>query len=182
MSHMHLHKYCTHLVLKTMLRKLTRSSTMSSLSSSLSHASPCPSLSKSSWPELGRVGQLSCKDHQRFLSHTCFINHVKDPQKPSDDKSFLYSWRARILCFRYCFFLGFLLRHGDVLQIAVLVFLRGLSWHNQAIIHHRRRMMSLFRLCPVLFYKLRRLKDIKYTIPKGITHGKHSAKSKHSFI
>jgi len=38
---------------------LTLSSSTPSLSSSSSQASPLPSLSKSSWPELGRRGQLS---------------------------------------------------------------------------------------------------------------------------
>ena len=45
---------------------LTLSSRIPSLSSSLSQASPCPSLSKSSCPEFGRLGQLSCVHGYRF--------------------------------------------------------------------------------------------------------------------
>lgn len=51
--------------------RLTLSSTMSSLSSSGSQASPCPSLSRSSCPEFGSVGQLSCSQscHSLKQSH-----------------------------------------------------------------------------------------------------------------
>lgn len=45
----------------------TVSSGIPSLSSSLSQASPWPSLSKSSWPELGRLGQLSWNHNTTFV-------------------------------------------------------------------------------------------------------------------
>lgn len=52
---------------------LTFSSLTPSLSSSSSQASPTPSLSKSSWPELGSCGQLSYNDKRH--------NHIKTFRK-----------------------------------------------------------------------------------------------------
>lgn len=46
---------------------LTLSSMMSSLSSSGSQASPCPSMSRSSCPEFGSMGQLSCSQSELSL-------------------------------------------------------------------------------------------------------------------
>lgn len=46
---------------------LTLSSVMPSLSSSGSQASPCPSASRSSCPEFGSMGQLSCSQSQQRL-------------------------------------------------------------------------------------------------------------------
>lgn len=50
---------------------LTFSSSTPSLSSSSSQASPVPSLSKSSWPELGSSGQLSCEQRTHTSENTC---------------------------------------------------------------------------------------------------------------
>lgn len=57
----------------------TRSSRIPSLSSSLSQASPWPSLSKSSCPELGRLGQLSWKSKKKFrgFTNTVATSHKK---------------------------------------------------------------------------------------------------------
>lgn len=49
---------------------VTLSSKIPSLSSSLSQASPWPSLSKSSCPELGRLGQLSWNNSEKFRCFT----------------------------------------------------------------------------------------------------------------
>lgn len=72
----HTHRGCeyspvlSHGILKVtpcLRHSLTLSSMMSSLSSSGSQASPCPSLSRSSCPEFGILGQLSCSQSQLSL-------------------------------------------------------------------------------------------------------------------
>lgn len=75
-THTYTHRGCeyspvlSHGILKVtpcLRHSLTLSSMMSSLSSSGSQASPCPSLSRSSCPEFGSMGQLSCSQSQLSL-------------------------------------------------------------------------------------------------------------------